>query len=61
MRLEYWLVLGLIVVGAICAVLLWCDICRHKLTTKLEQERREVREAKTKYYNADAVSAMNGK
>lgn len=61
MRLEYWLVLGLIVVGAICAVLLWYDICRHKSTTKLEQERREVREAKTKYYNADAVSAMNGK
>ena len=61
MRLEYWLVLGLIVVGAICAVLLWYDICMHKSIMKLEQERMEVREVKTKYYNADAVSAMQGK
>ena len=61
MRLEYLLTLGLIIVGTICAILLWYDIKKGKTIKQLEKEKKAYHQAANDYYNADAVAAMNGK
>jgi Tfp pilus assembly protein PilO len=61
MRLEFQLVILLIVSAAICTLVLCYDIKKHKKIKQLEREIKELRKVKNDYYNADAVAAMNGK
>lgn len=62
MRLEYQLVLGLIIVFGACAILLGYDIAIQKRNEyHLEKDRATLRKKYTEYCNNDAITAMNGR
>lgn len=58
MKLEYKLVIGLIVSIWICTMALVYDIRQHRSLAKLEQERKECRKKHAEYCNNDAVLAL---
>lgn len=58
MKLEYKLVICLIVSIWICTLVLVYDIRQHKSLAKLEQDRKECRKKHAEYCNNDAVLAM---
>ncbi len=58
MKIEYQLVILLIVSIWICTLVLVYDIRQHRSLAKLEQERKECRKKHAEYCNNDAVLAM---
>ena len=58
MRLEYKLVILLIISFWICTMVLIYDIRQHRSIAKLEHDRNECRRKHAEYCNNDAVLAL---